>query len=70
MVTDGRWKYACTEAACDELYDLHTDPYEMKNLAFLEEFSDKKREMREMLLRAQAQALDPIPLDRLIPDSV
>ena len=66
MVTDGRWKYVCTEKGQDELYDLKSDPYELRNLAVLPEYDKKKDEMRAKLKNEQKKSEDPIPLEELI----
>lgn len=66
MVTDGHWKYTCTEDALEELYDLDKDPYELVNLAVLDEYNDKKLEMREMMKRQQEKTMDPVALESLI----
>lgn len=66
MVTDGRWKYVCTEKGQDELYDLKLDPYELKNLAVLPEYDRKKDEMRTALKKQQEKSEDSIPLEQLI----
>lgn len=68
MVTDGHWKYACTEHDLDELYDLDQDPYEKKNLAVLPEYREKKEMMRNLLREKQRESLDPVPLEALIPN--
>lgn len=67
MVTDGCWKYVCTEQGMDELYDLETDPYELKNLALLYEYRSKRDEMRQMLKRQQELTGDPVAMEQLIP---
>ena len=66
MVTDGRWKYVCTDHGLDELYDLKNDPYELKNLALLKEYGAKREEMRDMLRRQQELTGDPVAMDQLI----
>ncbi len=66
MVTDGRYKYVCTENALEELYDLQADPYELKNLAVLDEYEDKKEEMKKLLRKEQQKTFDPISLDQLV----
>lgn len=68
MVTDGRYKYACTEDCLDELYDLEEDPYEKVNLAVLEEYGDLKIRMRQMLEKKQKESADPVPLKQLLPE--
>ncbi len=67
MVVKGDYKYVCTENDLDELYDLKNDPYELKNLAVLPEYDGLKNEMRELLREKQQESLDPIPLERLLP---
>lgn len=34
MVTDGHYKYVCTENMLDELYNLWEDPFEKKNFLY------------------------------------
>lgn len=70
MVTDGRWKYVCTENDKDELYDLEQDPYEMRNLAVLEEYNRKKEMMRALLKEKQKETRDPVGLKTLLPDNL
>lgn len=67
MVTDGRWKYVCTENDLDELYDLENDPYEKVNLSVREEYDEKKEKMRALLIEKQKESDDPISLERLLP---
>lgn len=67
MVTDGRYKYVCTEDGLDELYDLEKDPYEQTNLAVLSEYDALKSKMREMLEENQKMTKDPVPLAQLLP---
>lgn len=67
MVTDGRYKYVCTEDGLDELYDLEKDPYEQTNLAVLSEYETLKSKMREMLKENQKMTKDPVPLAQLLP---
>lgn len=67
MVTDGRYKYACTEDYLDELYDLEADPYERKNLAVLPEYDTLKNRMRTLLEKLQKESADPVPLKQLLP---
>ena len=66
MVTDGRWKYVCTDHGLDELYDLKNDPYELKNLALIKEYGARREEMRDMLRRQQELTGDPVAMDQLI----
>lgn len=67
MVTDGHYKYVCTENMLDELYDLKKDPYEKVNLSLLSEYADLKISMRKLLEQKQRETCDPIPLKRLLP---
>lgn len=69
MITDGRWKYVCTEKGLDELYDLEADPYELKNLALLPEYNEKKYEMRERLKKLQKKTEDPVELEALLTEA-
>ena len=69
MVTDGRYKYVCTEHCLDELYDLQEDPYEKKNLAVLEEYRDLKEKMRKLLAEKQKEARDPVAIETLLDEA-
>lgn len=64
ILHDG-WKYSCTENDLDELYDLTNDPYELKNLAVLPEYAQKRMEMRDLLRDEQKKFKDPVPLDNI-----
>ena len=66
MITDGKWKYVCTEDDLDELYDLESDPYEKVNLATIEKYYSKVEEMRERLKKLQQEHHDPIKLEDLL----
>lgn len=66
MVTDGRYKYVCTEHCLDELYDLREDPYEKKNLAVLEEYRELKEKMQRLLAVRQQEAHDPVNMETLL----
>ena len=51
-ITDGRWKYIWyPEGECQQLFDLHTDPKELNNLAAHDEFEDKRRELQQEMVR-------------------
>ncbi len=49
MIRQGRYKYSYYVGDLDELYDLHTDPAEMKNLAALPAFREKRDELKKQL---------------------
>jgi len=66
MIRTGRWKYVYySEGPCDELYDLSTDPHELRNLAAASEYGGKVRELRDELLKwladSEANRLRPAP---------
>ncbi len=67
ILHDG-WKYACFENDKDELYNLESDPYEMKNLAALPEYAQRRTAMREKLKAEQANTLDPVVLTDICAD--
>lgn len=67
ILHDG-WKYACTEEDLDELYHLTEDPYEMKNLAALLEYTEQRKLMRDLLRAEQQKHHDPISLDAICVD--
>jgi hypothetical protein len=47
MIFDGRFKYVEHDGDVDELYDLHTDPKEVRNIAMSEDRT--ARRMRDEL---------------------
>lgn len=49
MIRLGRYKYCNYVGDLDELFDLETDPAEMKNLAPLPAYRDKRAELKEKL---------------------
>lgn len=53
MVHDGRYKLSMYSDDVHELYDLKTDPYEMRNLYGLEEYRDVQSRMMELMVRRQ-----------------
>ena len=76
MVTDGRWKYIYSqEGPTEELYDLETDPNELKNLAaepdaetriapWRDRLIDEARRFGDLSLLDDAGRLVTAPLDR------
>lgn len=69
LLHDG-WKYVCTEEDLDELYNLNEDPFEMKNLAYLPEYAEKRMQMRTLLREQQVKTKDPVKLDDISPDKL
>ena len=51
MVRSGRFKYMYTHGHEGQLYDIESDPHELKNLAGLLEHSSVERAMRERILK-------------------
>ena len=49
MIRQGRYKYSYYVGDMDELYDLGADPAEMKNLAPLAAYRQKRDELKEQL---------------------
>jgi choline-sulfatase len=49
MIRQGRYKYSYYVGDLDELYDLQTDPAEMKNLALLPAYRQKRDELKRLL---------------------
>ena len=51
MAFDGRWKYAYSETnAFEELYDLQSDPRELRNLALAGEARDQSARLRKEII--------------------
>lgn len=51
-ITDARWKYIWyPEGPTEQLFDLATDPQELKNIANVPEFAGKRDELRDELTR-------------------
>lgn len=68
MVYDGRYKLVRvhdpegTQACTGELYDLHGDPGEHRNLYYDEQYGKEKTRMLELLSDRMAQTCDPLPV--------
>jgi arylsulfatase A-like enzyme len=65
-VRTDRWKYAFYSNDADELYDLATDPYEMRNLAADDAHAELVRSFRRRIVDFMSETGDPL-LDRLRP---
>lgn len=60
MITDGKLKYVWNLTDIDELYDLEVDPYELKNIIKVPEYSDKLSQLRKKLYGELERCGDPI----------
>lgn len=60
LVSDDGWKLIFTPGDYDELYDLNSDPGEMRNLLRSGESAEKLDEMRRRLMRVTAETGDPL----------
>ena len=49
MIRQGRYKYCYYVDDLDELFDLRDDPAEMKNLAALPDYREKRDELKKQL---------------------
>lgn len=65
MVATDRYKYIWNDGDLEELYDLKSDPYEMKNLINSPHHEDILKDMRERLARWQRKSGD----DPMSPES-
>jgi len=59
VVTDDGWKYIFTPGDRDEMYDLNTDPGELRNL-LVDGGKDRAEDLRERMMRAAAGHRDPL----------
>lgn len=57
---EGDFKYCITENDIDEMYDLASDPYEMRNLSYDPAYGQKAAELRKKLVSAAASSGDDI----------
>jgi arylsulfatase len=62
MVRTGSWKYAWWATGEEELYDLAADPHELVNLAHDPSTLDRRRDLRDELLRWTVATEDQLPL--------
>ena len=66
MVCDGRWKlieYRIHGERYTQLFDLESDPYEIRNLASRNEQSSRIVSMRKLLHEWQRAVEDPVPIN-------
>lgn len=57
-IFDGRYKFVINLMTSDELYDLDTDPYEMRNLILSEEHISIRNELHERLINQMNETRD------------
>jgi choline-sulfatase len=62
MIRTERWKYCLYQRHGEELYDLHTDPHEMHNLATAEDHQTLKARLKNQLNRWMIETNDPFAL--------
>jgi len=61
LISDDNWKYIFSPGDYDELYNLNSDPCEMKNLASSDLlYAKKMNEMRNALIQETARFNDPL----------
>ncbi|QQA43560.1 sulfatase [Pelagovum pacificum] len=70
MVRKGRWKAVYGAPGGGELYDLDTDPGELRNLFDDPAHAAPKAEMLEVLLRWTIRTEDPLPRIKYVPKTV
>ncbi len=66
MVTDGRWKLVWNLSDLCELYDLETDPHELRNCFYDPEYEDVRASCFDYLM-AEARRTDDAQLRLLLP---
>lgn len=60
MIRNNDWKYIWNSTDIDELYNLRTDPWEMKNLISEFEYKDTLKYLRHELYKSLKNRKDPI----------
>jgi hypothetical protein len=60
MIRGNGWKYIWNSTDIDELYNLRTDPWEMKNLISVSEHKDTLKYLRQELYKSLKDRKDPI----------
>ena len=59
-ITDGRWKYSWfPEGAAEQLFDLATDPQELKNLAGLGDYSSQQQRLKGAMIQRHSARNSP-----------
>ncbi len=58
-IKNDRWKYIWQPAGIDELYDLESDPYELKNMIYEDDKKDIISELRKKLFDILIKEEDP-----------
>ena len=60
LVSDDNWKYIFSPGDYDELYDLNSDPGEIRNLVKAKQAQEKLAEMRTAMIAETARFDDPL----------
>ncbi|MEL7240353.1 MAG: hypothetical protein AAGK78_15955, partial [Planctomycetota bacterium] len=60
MLRDRRWKYVYNATAEDEMYDLETDPGELRNVVDEPANADRLQAMRERMSDIMREIGDPL----------
>ncbi len=60
-ITDGRWKYIWySEGGTEQLFDLQTDPKELRNMAGSGQHGDQLTRLRDQVIRRQQERNSPL----------
>jgi arylsulfatase A-like enzyme len=62
MTTDGHYKLVVVRGQLNELYDLHSDPYELENLINQPAFQPVRQRLEKDLHRWQQETGDPVEI--------
>jgi hypothetical protein len=67
-ITDGRWKYIWyPEGGIEHLFNLESDPKELKNLAYTPQFDEKRKELQNIMIkRHEARSSEFVKNGKLI----